>query len=47
MKILITLLNFRSVAMITLVMMLKYEIIVISLEDLEALYLEIVISILN
>ena len=45
-EILRTPLNVGSVIMIIL-MMLKWEIIVISLENIEALHIEIVISILN
>ena len=47
MKILMTLLNVGSVIIIILIMMLKQEIIVISLENAEALRIEIVISISN
>ena len=47
MKILRTLLNVVSVIMIILIMMLKSEIIVISLKNIEVLHIEIVISILN
>ena len=47
MKNLRILLNVRSVTMIMLIMMLKREIIVISLKNIESLHLEIVISILN
>ena len=43
MKILRTLLNVGSVIMLTLVIVLKYEIIAISLENIEALYIETVI----
>ena len=42
-----TLHNIGSVKMITLLMMLKLEIIVILLETLKVLHIEIVISILN
>ena len=42
-----TLLNVASMIMIILLMMLKYEIIVILLENIEALLKEIIISILN
>ena len=42
-----TLLNVASMIMIILLMMLKYEIIVILLENIEALLIEIIISILN
>ena len=45
MKILKTQLNIRFVAMIMLIMMLKQECIVILLEYIEALHIEIVISI--
>ena len=47
MKILRTLLNVGSVIMIILIKMLKKEIIVILLENIEALHIETVISILN
>ena len=47
MKILRTLLNVVSVIMIILIMMLKSEIIVISLKNIEVLHIEIVISVLN
>ena len=47
MKILRTLLNAGSITMIMLIIMLKKEIIDISLENIEALHLEIVLSILN
>ena len=47
MKILRTLLNGGFKVMITLIMMLKQEIIVISLEDIEVLQIEIAISMLN
>lgn len=46
-KILRTLLYVESVAMIMLIIMLKQEIMVISLKDMKALNKEIVISILN
>ena len=42
-----TLLNAGSVIMIVLMVMLKQEIIVISLENVEVLHIEIIISILN
>ena len=47
MKILRTLLNVRSVKRVMLIMMLKEEIIVIPPENIEALCIDIVISILN
>ena len=47
MKILRTLLNAGFVTMIMLKMMFKYEIITLSLEKIEALHIEIVISNLN
>ena len=40
-------LNVGSVTMTVLIMMLKYQILVILLENIEALRIEIVISILN
>ena len=43
MKILRTLLNVGSKIMLTLVIILKYEIIAISLENIDALYIETVI----
>ena len=43
MKILRTLLNVGSVIMLTLVIILKHEIIAISLENIEALYIETLI----
>ena len=47
MEILKIILNVGSVTVIMLIMMLKEEIIVLSLEDIEALHIEIAISILN
>ena len=47
MKILRTLLNFEFVIMIILIMMLKQEINVISLENIEVLHIETVVSILS
>ena len=47
MKVLRTQLNNGSVVMIVLLVMLKKEIIVISLENIEVLCIEIVISMLN
>ena len=47
MKILINLLHAEFVIMSILMLMLKKEVIVISLENIEALYIEIVISKLN
>ena len=47
MKILRTLLNVEFVIMIILIMMLKQEINVISLENIEVLHIETVVSILS
>ena len=47
MKILRTLLNVGSVKMVILIMMLKQEIIVILLKNIEVLHIEIVKLILN
>ena len=47
MKILRTLLNDEFVIMIILIMMLKQEINVISLENIEVLHIETVVSILS
>ena len=47
MKIFRTLVNVASVIIIMLMMMLKYEIIVILLENIEALHIEILISMLD
>ena len=47
MKILRTLLNVEFVIMIILIMMLKQEINVISLENIEVLHIETVLSILS
>ena len=47
MKILRTLLNDEFVIMIILIMMLKQEINVISLENIEVLHIETVLSILS
>ena len=47
MKILITQVNDASMIMILLMAMLKQEIIVISLENIEVLHIEIVLLVLN
>ena len=47
MKILITQVNDASMIMIILMAMLKQEIIVISLENIEVLHIEIVLIVLN
>ena len=47
MKILITQVNDASMIMIILMAMLKQEIIVISLENIEVLHIEIVLLVLN
>ena len=46
-EVLRTLLNVGSVIIIILILLLKYEIIVMLLENIQALHIEIVISILN
>ena len=47
MKILLALLNVGSVIMFILIVILKQETIVISLEDIEVLHIEIIIPLLN
>ena len=47
MKILLALLNVGCVIMFILIVMLKQETIVISLEDIEVLHIEIIIPLLN